>query len=157
MSQSHFQTTISATPAHGVAGDRATLNPAVYTVNNPLADGAVTVGSFVWPTDAGAANTGTGKPLGFVERVQSQYNYDLLSGASMTIAEGGALTVVRKGDYYAVSTTTASVGQKVFAVLADGSIKTDAAGATVAGAVETDWHVVVGGDADDLITISNWS
>lgn len=156
MSQTHFQTTINHFPSSGVAGDRATLNPSVYTVGNPLADGDVAVGSFVWPTAGGAANAGTGKPLGFVERVITSFNYDLLSGASMTITSGGALTVARRGDYYATAATASTAGQKVFAVLADGTLKTDTAGATVAGAVETDWYVVTGGDAGDCITISNW-
>lgn len=156
MSQTHFQKAVGLTPALGVAGDRATLNPSVYTMGNPLADGPVNVGSFVWATDTGAANTGTGKPLGFVERALVNYNYDLLSGASMVIARGGALTVARRGDYYAVSATAATAGQKVFAQLANGNLTTDTARAIVAGAVETDWHVVSGGDAGDIITISTW-
>lgn len=157
MSQTHFQTIINPFPGQGVAGDRATLNPAVYTVGNPLADGPVNTGSFVWATADGAANTGTGEPLGFVERVIAHYNYDLLSGATMTIASGGTLSVARKGDYYAVSATAATTGQKVFAVLADGTLKTDTAGSTVTGAVESGWYVVKGGNAGELITISNWS
>ncbi|MEG2172367.1 MAG: hypothetical protein RRY29_03805 [Desulfovibrionaceae bacterium] len=157
MSQTNFQTAINTGPSQGVAGDRASLNPAVYTVGNPLADGPVNTGSFVWPSANGAANTGTGAPLGYVERVIVNYNYDVLSGATMAIASGCALTVARKGDYYAVSATVATDGQKVFAVLADGNIKTGAAGATVVGAVETNWHVVKGGPAGELITISNWS
>lgn len=156
MSQTQFQTAINRVPSQGVAGDKATLNPSVYTVGNPLADGQVNIGSFVWLSANGAANTGTGKPLGFIERTMTFYNYDMLSGATMTVVSGSALTVARKGDYYAVSTSVAADGDKVFAMLANGSITTGAAGANVAGAVETDWIVVNGGDAGDLITISSW-
>ena len=156
MTLTTFQKNIEGFPSAGVAGDRATLNPTVYTVGKSLADGNVSAGTFVWETSKGAANTGSGLPLGFVERTLTFYNYDMLSGASMVAVSGSALTVARKGDYYAVSATAATVGQKVFAVLADGTLKTGEAGATISGAVETGWSVATGGGIGDLITITNW-
>ena len=154
-----FQTQINAAPAAGVPGDRATLNPAVYTVDNPLAEGPVTVGTFVWSgTAAGQAkNSGTGAPLGFVERVQVYRSHSLSEGATLTVPAGSALTVARRGDYYAAAATAATAGQAVFAVLADGTLKTGAAGAAVDGAVETGWTVVNGGAAGETIIISTWS
>lgn len=157
MTLTTFQTTINPYPALGVAGDKATLNPCVYTESNPLADGAVTVGTFVWSTANGAANKGTGAPIGIVERVQAYYNYTVTVGATMVILKGNSLTVVRKGDLYVTTLTAATVGQKVFAVLADGTIKTGASGSTVSGAIETDWYVMTAGAVGDLIVISNWS
>ena len=59
-----------------------------------------------------------------------------------------------KGDFWAVAKTVAVIGQKVFAVIADGTIKTGAAGAAVAGAVETDFKVVTAGAIGELIIIS---
>lgn len=153
-----FQNAINRYPAPGVAGDKVDLNPTVYTSGNPLADGPVTVGTFVWATDKGATNTiTTATPiLGIVERVQCYYSYDMLAGATLTIGEGSPLSVICKGDVYVTTLTAATRGQKVFAVLADGTIKTGTAGSTIDGAMETDWYVVSSGDANSLIIISNW-
>ena len=92
-----------------------------------------------------------------MERNLSYFNYDLKDGGTLTLPEAANLTVVRRGDLYAVASTAANKGQKVFAVLADGSLKTGPAGAAVSGAVETPWTVTEGGAAGELITISNWS
>lgn len=152
-----FQTQINERPARGIQGDKATLNPCVYTAGNPLAKGAVKVGSFVWASGDGyASNSGAGMPLGFVERNLAFYS-DAASGSALHLKDGSALTVARKGDFYAVASTAASAGQKVFATLADGSLQTKAAGASVSDAVETAWTVIDGGAPGELITISNWS
>lgn len=158
MASTAFQTVINRHPAPGVAGDKVDLNPTVYTSGNPLADGPVTVGTFVWATEKGAANTvaTATAPLGIVERVQCYYSYDMLAGATLTIGEGSPLSVIFKGDVYVTTLTAATRGQKVFAVLADGTIKTGDAGSTVADAMETDWYVVSSGAANSLIIISNW-
>ena len=74
----------------------------------------------------------------------------------MTIREGSTVTVVLSGERWVLSGTAATAGQKVFAVKADGSVKTGAAGATVTGAVETKWTVVRGGAAGEVIAISAW-
>lgn len=154
-----FQTTINQRPALGVQGDKATLNPCVYTTFNPLAEGPVVVGTFVWTgTEANLAkNSGTGQPLGIVERNLSYWNYNIIEGASLAAPDGSNLQVARKGDYYTTSKTTATRGQKVFATLADGTIQTGAAGATIEGAIETPWTVDEGGAAGDLIVITSWT
>lgn len=80
--------------------------------------------------------------------------------ASNTVPKGFPVSVAVKGDFAVVTGTTATVGQSVFAVLADGTIKTGTAGATVEGAVETDYKVVNingGGAVGDIIVISNWA
>ena len=170
MAQPGFQTQVSKDPAIGVPGDKASLNVCIYTDRNYVAgDGKVTIGQFVWfdpsnPTEfhgtgiLNALSTGAAgaKPLGIVQRNLSAVNYDIMSGATMVVPEGSALNVVIKGDLYAQAATAATRGQKVFAVLADGSLKTGAAGATIAGAIETSFEVKDGGDAGDLITISSW-
>ena len=77
-----------------------------------------------------------------------------------TVPKGFPVSVAVKGDFAVVTGTAATVGQSVFAVLADGTIKTDTAGATVEGAVETDYKVVNingGGAVGDIIVISNWA
>lgn len=155
----NFQQQVNAYPAKGVPGDRASLNPHVYVIGNPLAEGHVTLGRFVWDgSEIGLAkNSGTGKPLGFVERVLAYYDLELGQPGGLATPDRAPLLVARKGDYYAVAVTAAIRGQKIFAVLADGSLKSGAAGAAISGAVETDWVVIEGGAAGELITISNWS
>ena len=119
----NFQQQVNAYPAKGVPGDRASLNPHVYVIGNPLAEGHVTLGRFVWDgSEIGLAkNSGTGKPLGFVERVLAYYDLDLGQPGGLATPDRAPLLVARKGDYYAVAVTAAIRGQKIFAVLADGS------------------------------------
>ena len=155
-----LQKTVATGIAPGVPGDKATLNPTAYTVHNPLAEGTgVTAGRFVWPgTDAEhqAKINGTGVPLGIVERLLV---YPWACGAddttTLALPDGSPLSVIIKGDVYVVTATAATVGQKVYAVLADGTIKTDATGQTVAGAVETGFTVKTAGAAGDTIITSN--
>lgn len=74
--------------------------------------------------------------------------------------KGFPVSVAVKGDFAVVTGTAATVGQSVFAVLTDGTIKTGTAGNTVEGAEETDYKVVNingGGAAGDIIVISNWA
>lgn len=167
-----FQTQVAKAPGIGVPGDKASLNPIVTTDRNYVAgDGAVKVGCFVWANplnpvapdyhgsgvwsalSSGAADT---QPLGVVMRNLSYFNFDIKSGATQTVEEGAALTTVKRGDLYAVSLTASSRGQKVFAVLSSGEVKTGDAEAVIAGAVETPWTVTEGGAAGDVITISSW-
>ena len=100
------------------------------------------------------ATDGTTKPLGFVYRLQ-----DVIlpcdASATLAINSGRTCPVALKGAFFAKTLTAATVGQKVFAVTADGTIKTGAAAATVSGAVETDFVVKTAGAAGDLIIIEN--
>jgi hypothetical protein len=128
----------------------------------------VAVGKWVWAATAPAgsnlertiqqfgANTGSGLPLGLCYRVKAAaLPYDQLAS---NIYKAGQPIPVAKGDAFWVKTATAAtVGQKVFAVLADGTTKTGAAGATVSGAIETSFSVVAlqnAGAVGDLILIS---
>lgn len=154
--------------AEGVPGDRASLNPIVYTWDNYLADGEVKAASFVWASatkEGFASQGGADAPLGFVERWMAYPLLDkdiqTINGvegvrASLTAPDGWPLTIARKGDFYAIATTAATVGQKVFANSTDGTIATDAAGASVAGHVETGFAVQTAGAAGELIVISSW-
>jgi len=170
MANADFQTQVQKCPAVGVPGDKASLNPIVATDRNYIAgDGAVKVGNFVWedPTNPvppnyhgsgimAAKSSGTGLPLGVVLRNLSYVNADIFDSGTLAVREQSNLTVVKRGDLYAVATTAATKGQKVFARLADGAVVTGAAEATITGAIETPWKVTEGGAAGELITISNW-
>lgn len=162
-----FQGQVNNLPAIGVPGQHMSTNPLVSTQKGYCAADTVTIGGFVWATteknndanDAFVKSTGTGAPLGFaVREITNPLGYN--KSASNTVPKGFPVSVAVKGDFAVVTGTDATVGQSVFAVLADGSIKTDTAGNTVEGAVETDYKVVNingGGAVGDIIVISNWA
>lgn len=154
-----FQGQVNILPAIGVPGQHMSTNPLVSTQKGYCAADTVTIGGFVWAVnDAFVKSTGTGAPLGFaVREITNPLGYN--ESASNTVPKGFPVSVAVKGDFAVITATTATVGQSVFAVLADGTIKTDAAGGTVEGAVETDYKVVNingGGAVGDIIVISNW-
>jgi hypothetical protein len=153
-----FQTAVQNLPEVGVPGDRASMNP--ISVISRLAQGTVNVARFVWPgtdTDNQVQNTGTGLPLGFAIRNQTGIIPTYLAEASMAVPAGFPVEVANRGEYFATSANAATLGQKVFATLADGTLQFGAKGATITGAVETDWKVERGGAAGAVIKISTWS
>lgn len=158
-----FQGQVNILPAIGVPGQHMSTNPLVSTQKGYCAADTVNIGGFVWAVvdqnDAFVKSTGTGAPLGFaVREITNPLGYN--ESASNTVPKGFPVSVAVKGDFTVITGTTATVGQSVFAVLADGTIKTDTAGATVYGAVETDYKVVNingGGAEGDIIVISNWA
>lgn len=162
-----FQGQVNILPAIGVPGQHMSTNPLVSTQKGYCAADTVTIGGFVWAAtvdkvdnnDAFVKSTGTGAPLGFaVREITNPLGYN--ESASNTVPKGFPVSVAVKGDFAVITRTAATVGQSVFAVLADGSIKTSEKGDTVEGAVETDYKVVNingGGAVDDIIVISNWA
>lgn len=155
-----FQKTVNTYPGIGIPGAYAAINPIISTAKGYVASAACNIGGFVW-ADADKegcvkpTGTGTERPLGFaVREITNPLGIDV--EASNTVPVGYPVSVEVKGDFFAVTTTAATVGQKVFAVLADGTVKTEAAQATVEGAVETDFEVIQAGAANDVIIISNW-
>lgn len=157
-----FQGQVNILPAIGVPGQHMSTNPLVSTQKGYCAADTVTIGGFVWAVtekDAFVKSTGTGAPLGFaVREITNPLGYN--ESASNTVPKGFPVSVAVKGDFAVVTRTDATVGQSVFAVIADGSIKTGTAGETVEDAVETDYKVVNingGGAVGDIIVISNWA
>lgn len=157
-----FQTRINQYLPIGVEGDFASDNPVSTWLAGEGAlvagDDGVTVGRFAW-VDADnmtAANTGTGEPQGFVSREGQALITDWMGNASMVIPVGMAVDLKTRGDFIVRTTTVATVGQKVFASLTDGTISTGAAGATVAGSVETIFTVGSAGAANDVIKMGTW-
>lgn len=149
--------------AAGVQGDKATPNQSIYFPKQMVAEGDVTVGTFVfYGTDASkqASNSKAGGTaadlIGFVERVINYANYDVASEGTLIVPNKSTLTIAVCGDYWATATTAATPRQKVFVNLTTGAISTAAAGETVSGAVETPWAVIQGGEAGTPILISNW-
>lgn len=165
-----FQKQVNILPAIGVPGQHMSTNPLVSTQKGYCAADTVTIGGFVWAAtedkaatvdknDAFVKSTGTGAPLGFaVREITNPLGYN--QPASNTVPKGFPVSVAVKGDFAVITQTVAKVGQSVFAVLADGSIKTGTAGEGVGDVIETDYKVVNingGGAAGDIIVISNWA
>lgn len=154
-----FQQTVKTYPGIGIPGAYAAINPIVSTAKGYVASAACNIGGFVWAyadkEGCVVKPTGTGRPLGFaVREITNPLGINV--EASNTVPVGYPVSVEVKGDFFAVTTTAATVGQKVFAVLANGTIKTGPAQGTVTGAVETDFEVIQAGAANDVIIISNW-
>jgi hypothetical protein len=151
-----FQKQIGKELAKAIEGDLYSANPIIATAKQAGAD--VTVGLFGWiGADDTVKNTGTGKPNGIIKRDNTGVIVDFSAEASMKIEEGFNVPIVVKGEIWIKTLTDATKGQKVFAVLADGTAKTGAAGAsTITGTIETDFVVLTPAAAGELIAISNW-
>lgn len=157
-----FQRQVNTNQAPAIAGDSASLNPrsTLLAGESALVTGAagVTVAAFAWATAAGiVSNTGTGAPSGFVGRENQAMITVFLAEGSNLIPQGQPITLFTSGDFWAVSNTAATIGQKVFASLTTGSVSTGAAGATIAGSVETKWFVGSAGAVGELIKITTWN
>lgn len=159
-----FQGQVNILPTIGAPGQHMSTNPLVSTQKGYYAADTVTIGGFVWAAteknnEAFVKSTGENAPLGFaVREITNPLGYN--QPASNTVPKGFPVSVAVKGDFAVITRTAATVGQSVFAVLADGTIKTDEAGEDVEDAVETDYKVVNingGGAAGDIIVISNWA
>lgn len=148
--------------AEGIPGRRANHNPVVYTSFNKLAgEGGVKLASFVWYDEATDTwlNNGTGEPDGFVETLYDYFIYDIFDDSKFVANAGERVHVMKRVDaVYAVAASgTQTLGQTVFANTSDGTFTTAAAGATVAGHVETTFKVQRVSDVDSrLIVIGNF-
>jgi hypothetical protein len=150
---SGFQTTVNQYPAPAVEGDFASDNPfaSVDAGQGQFVAGSngVVVGRFAWADSDGiVSNAGTGVPTGFVHRDLQALNFNLLSQATMTIPEGYAVTLMSAGDFWARCSGPATVGQKIYASLADGTLLADAAGTSIGAAS------VTGSIAGTTLTVS---
>lgn len=150
-----LQSNVKLYPSSAVAGDRASQNPIIYTPLNFIAGVDVTVGSFVWRDstyDNQAKNSGSGAPLGFVERVLDNYNYTIDSEGSLVVPQYGQLTVARKGDFYIQADATATIGASVYADITTGAATLTSGDNTV----DTGYVVMTAGVSGDLVIISNY-
>ena len=154
----NFQNKVNLVPAVGLPGAYAAVNPIVSTAKGYIAKVNVPVGGFCWEdaTDAGQVNpSGSGAPLGFVVReVAHVLNTD--ADAINYVPAGGNVSVQKKGDFFVRAAVAVTKGQKVFADTTTGAVKAGAAGATVSGAVETDFYFVTTAEANEISVISNW-
>lgn len=156
-----FQKVINQYPAPGVEGGFASTNPhATYLAGEAAlvaGEDGLTVGRFAWDVDGVASNAGTGAPSGFVHRDGQASITVWLGESSMLIQPGREVTLMTAGDFWARTSTAATRGQKIFASLTTGQVQTGAAGATIAGYVETVFTAGSACDAGELVKISTWS
>ncbi len=161
-----FQESVDIYRGVGQVGHPASSSPIIAAAGGPGAfkatSAGVSIATFVFrdATDpkivTNVAPTSTTKPVGFIQNLaQAIIGYG--QSASMLIRGGAEVSPKVGGDFWVKSKTVATVGQKVFASVTDGTISTAAAGATVAGSVETDWYVSQGAAVGDLVIISSWS
>lgn len=153
-----FQQTIGGEIARGIPGAFASINPHASTPKGYVSAEAVKIGTFVWTEDDFTVkNSGTGNPLGFVHRVNAYTFQDITQGASDMIPAGQAVDVLVSGDFFASVSAQAKRGQKVFASTTDGTILPGDKGASVAGAVETNFYFaedVKAGEVGIITTIA---
>lgn len=154
-----FPRSVQQYQAPAVEGDFASANPrgTVVAGEGELKSGVggVTIGRFAWADASGnVTNAGAGVPTGFLHRDQQALITAYLGAASMVIPQGYHVTLFRDGDFWVKSLTIPTKGQKVFASLTTGDVKTAAAGATVTGYIETAWVVETTGLINELIKIS---
>ncbi|MGQ6231063.1 structural cement protein Gp24 [Serratia sp. IR-2025] len=161
-----FQSDVKIYRGVGQVGHPASTSPIIAAAGGlgafKAATAGVSIATFVFRDAAdpkvvtNVAPAADSKPIGFIQNLgQAIIGYG--QSASMLIRSGVEVSPKVGGDFWAKSTTVATNGQKVFASVTDGTIATGAAGATVAGHVETEWYVSQGAAVGDLIIISTWS
>lgn len=157
-----FQTTVQSQQAPACAGDFASANPRAAVVSPEGAfvagAGGINVATFAWIQSDGKTLLNTdaaAKPDGFVHREQQSLISTYLAESGNNIPAGFPVTLMRTGDYFFKANANAAVkGQKVFAKLSDGTVGTGAAGATIAGYIETDFVVSVAAGSGELGVMS---
>lgn len=153
-----FQKSVGFYNEAAVAGDRASQNPTVYIPRNFLAGDDVKVGTFVWrdTTNPGTevVNTGTGTPLGFIERTINHDNFDIDVAGTQVIPAEGNVTVAMRGDFFVVADGAVAIGDTVYASTTDGSITFTSGDDTV----DTGYVAMTAAAASgEFVVISNWA
>ncbi len=156
-----FQKEVNRYPAVGVPGQVGTLNPATYFPRMALADeNGVNVGQGVFfnPTDELATKSGASPNLfaGIAVRNLDHAYYDVLSGGSMELVEGQAVSILSKGDIFIEAESAAVFGDNVYCSTTDGSLSFDDATTPPSGTVPTGFKVVTAGDSGETILISSY-
>lgn len=142
-----FQSSVNLQQAAAVAGDFASANPAPTVVAHEggliAGTGGVTTARFAWASDGSVLNSGSGAPTGFLHRMQGvALITTYLAETGNVVPAGFPVTLHKGGDFWATITVgAASVGNKAFASLTDGTMQPGAAGATISGYVETDFTI----------------
>lgn len=157
-----FQQSVNRQPAPAVEGDFASANPRASMLAGEGAlvagDTGLIVGRFGFArNDNGKvdnADPGVGYRIGFVHRDQPALITAWLGGFTMTVQAGVEVTLFVEGDFWVRTTTAAAFGQKIFASTTTGLARTGAAGASIAGFIETAFFVQSICLANELVKMS---
>ncbi len=159
-----FQNNVALYQAPGREGNFASCNDA-FAVVPPLGGcyragkEGIVMSRFAWRDASNAGlvnNTGTGEIVGFVRNERTALvNWDKMT--VMTIPQGQAVSAYKTGDFWVKSATATTIGQKVYAKLADGTIETDEAGETKAGFIETPFKVMTAAAVGEIFIMSSRS
>jgi len=107
-------------------GDRANQQVVIYTPTNFTAAEDVKVGGFVWRDttnpETQVAASGTGAPLGFMERVQNYDNFNESVEGTLVIPAGSEVNVAILGDFFVAADASVSVGDTVYADTTNGAV-----------------------------------
>lgn len=157
-----FPTKINYTWGKGFPGGIASANPRRSAIPGPMGfvagAGGVTVGAFGWVQADGV--TVLNKPVageaptGFVLRDQTGLITPYLGESTMTLPSGFNVQLMTGGDYFAVASTVATVGQVVYASTTDGTIQTAPPANAPNGYISTGFVVTQGGAIGATIIIS---
>jgi hypothetical protein len=156
------------TPPPAQAGG-ITTSGAAATDAFVASTGGVIIGNFAWITAAGAntltsAQVGSAAPDGFVARTQMGLILTQPTGFTAstdtwygnTIPVGQNVVAFKTGSFFVQcpAGSGATAGQKCFAKLTDGSVAFGAAGATIAGYIETTFTADNTALASEMVIIS---
>ena len=136
-----------------IAGDRANQQPTIYAPINFTAGEGVNVGGFVWrdATDKNKVNgSGTGAPLGFMERVQNFPNYTLNSDGTLAVPENSEINVAILGDFFVLADTAVVIGATVYADTTTGAVTFTSGDNTV----DTGFKAFTSGASGDMVIIT---
>ena len=121
-----YQQSVGKYNKTAIAGDRANQQEVIYTPTNFTAAEDVKVGDFVWrdttKPELQIAASGTGAPLGFMERVQNFDNYNIAVDGTLVVPAGSEVNVAIKGDFFVVADASVSVGDTVYADTTTGAV-----------------------------------
>ena len=134
-----YQQSVGKYNKEAIPGDRANNQEVIYTPENLVAKGgtavAVQVGNFAWRDTTNpelCVGGGTGAPVGFVERVQDNPNYEISTEGTLVVPGGATAEIAVKGDFFIEADATTSAGATVYATLSNGApTLTSVSGSTV--------------------------
>lgn len=157
---SNFQHTVGLYQAAGIPGSIASTADLVSLAKGRIAAVDLPFGHFCWLGQDSNTVTNVGadgvKPLGYVIHTKESQIYNVKDEVTGSYPAGMNVEVIVQGHMYGAAPTAAKAGQKVFANIADGSIAVGDAGATVAGAVETDFFVETDAEANEAFIMTNF-
>lgn len=160
-----FQQTVNLNQAPGQPGDFASTNRRHSTLSVPggfvAGPNGLTIGTFAWADTATGtilSNTGIGAPTCFIHRAMQGLITTYLGNNSYFIPAGmGVGEMFNSGDFFVrnAGTGPTTIMMKAYANLTTGAVSFGAAGATVAGSIETKWYAMTINLPGEIVKMSD--